>query len=59
MCQEIDALEKNRSWQLIYLPPRKQALGCKWVPEKSTRQMGPLSVTKEGWKFLVVLNKKA
>lgn len=31
MQQEIEALEKNGTWSLTTLPPRKKALGCKWV----------------------------
>lgn len=26
--KEIDALEANKTWILIDLPPRKQAIGC-------------------------------
>jgi len=25
------ALEENQTWDYAVLPPRKQALGCKWV----------------------------
>lgn len=31
MRQEIDALEKNETWTLTTLPPRKKAIGCKWM----------------------------
>ncbi|KAL6202347.1 hypothetical protein ACLB2K_026055 [Fragaria x ananassa] len=28
---EIQALEQNRTWSLIPLPPHKHHIGCKWV----------------------------
>jgi len=28
---EIQALEKNDTWEIDDLPPNKEALGCKWV----------------------------
>lgn len=31
MQQEFDALVKNTTWTLTELPPRRQAIGCKWV----------------------------
>jgi len=31
MQQEYDALMKNNTWELVSLPPNKQAIGCKWV----------------------------
>ena len=29
--QEYDALMKNNTWALVSLPPKRQAIGCKWV----------------------------
>jgi len=31
MRQEYDALLKNKTWDLVSLPPNMQAIGCKWV----------------------------
>ncbi|KAJ4754029.1 Retroelement pol polyprotein-like [Rhynchospora pubera] len=31
MRDEIDALERNRTWTMENLPPGKTAIGCKWV----------------------------
>ena len=28
---EIDALQKNETWELVYLPSGKKIVGCKWV----------------------------
>ena len=31
MQEEIDALAKNRTWDLVKLPKGKNIVGCKWV----------------------------
>ena len=31
MHEELEALEKNRTWELLKLPKGKRAVGCKWV----------------------------
>ncbi|KAK1686214.1 hypothetical protein QYE76_047062 [Lolium multiflorum] len=31
MLEELGALEKNDTWELVTLPPGKKAVGCKWV----------------------------
>ena len=31
MLEEMKALEKNKIWELLDLPPGKQPVGCKWV----------------------------
>nr|ABA93730.1 retrotransposon protein, putative, unclassified [Oryza sativa Japonica Group] len=31
MKEELNALVKNKTWELVKLPPEKRAVGCKWV----------------------------
>lgn len=31
MCEEMIALYKNMTWELVDLPLGKQLVGCKWV----------------------------
>ena len=31
MDEEIDAIERNETWELTELPPKKQMIGLKWV----------------------------
>ena len=31
MQEELGALEKNKTWEIVSLPPGKKAVGCKWV----------------------------
>lgn len=31
MQEEYDALERNKTWSLVPLPPNRKAIGCKWV----------------------------
>jgi Reverse transcriptase (RNA-dependent DNA polymerase) len=31
MLVELGALDKNKTWELVSLPPGKKAVGCKWV----------------------------
>ena len=31
MLEELRALEKNKTWDLVTLPPGKKAVSCKWV----------------------------
>ena len=34
MTEEMESLHKNQTWELVELPKRKMALGCKWVFKK-------------------------
>jgi hypothetical protein len=31
MREELNALEKNKTWKFVYLPTGKRAVGCKWI----------------------------
>lgn len=31
MAKEIAALESNKTWELVPLPPGKKPIGCRWV----------------------------
>lgn len=31
MSQEITALEVNKTWTILPLPPNKKVVGCKWL----------------------------
>jgi len=31
MKEELNVLEQNHTWTIISLPPRKTAIGCKWI----------------------------
>lgn len=42
MHEEMNALEKNDTWELMNLLARKKLVGCKWCIPLSTRQMGLL-----------------
>ena len=47
MKEELDALSKNHTWDLVTLPPGKSVIGCKWIYKIKTRSDGgPLSATK-------------
>ena len=37
MKEELDALSKNHTWDLVTLPPGKSVVGCKWIYKIKTR----------------------
>ena len=37
MKEELDALHKTGTWDLVDLPPGKSAIGCKWIYKIKTR----------------------
>ncbi|KAL4310989.1 hypothetical protein GQ457_01G000170 [Hibiscus cannabinus] len=43
MCEEIMALERNKTWDLVPLPNGKQAIGCNWSIRLNLSLMGVLS----------------
>ena len=42
MKEELDALSKNHTWDLVALPPRKSMVGCKWIYKIKTRFDGSI-----------------
>uniref|UniRef100_A0A2N9FCF5 Reverse transcriptase Ty1/copia-type domain-containing protein n=1 Tax=Fagus sylvatica TaxID=28930 RepID=A0A2N9FCF5_FAGSY len=42
MIEELDALSRNRTWDLVDLPPEKSVVGCKWVFKIKTRSNGSI-----------------
>ncbi|KAL4324423.1 hypothetical protein GQ457_11G022250 [Hibiscus cannabinus] len=42
MSEEISALERNNTWELVPLPEGKQAIGCKWVYKTKLKSDGSL-----------------
>ena len=40
MKEELDALHKTGTWDLVDLPSRKTSIGCKWVYKIKTRSDG-------------------
>ena len=42
MKEELDALSKNHTWDLVTLPPRKFVVGCKWIYKIKTRFNGSI-----------------
>ena len=42
MTEELDALSRNRTWDLVDLPPEKFVVGCKWVFKIKTRSDGSI-----------------
>ena len=38
---EMEALEKNRKWEIVELPKRKKPVGCKWVYIIKDKADGP------------------
>ncbi|OMO86373.1 Integrase, catalytic core [Corchorus capsularis] len=42
MNEELEALEKTRTWKLVDLPPGKQAIGCKWVFKVKRKEDGSI-----------------
>ncbi|WKA06381.1 hypothetical protein VitviT2T_024283 [Vitis vinifera] len=40
MKEELDALTKNHTWDLVTLPPGQSVVGCKWIYKIKTRYDG-------------------
>ena len=46
MKEELDALSKNHTWNLVTLPPEKSMVGCKWIYKIKTRSDGSIECYK-------------
>ena len=44
--EELDALSKNHTWDLVTLPPRKSVVSCKWVYKIKTHSDGSIEQYK-------------
>ena len=42
MKEELDALFKNHTWDLVTFPPGKSVVGCKWIYKIKTRSDGSI-----------------
>ncbi|WKA12737.1 hypothetical protein VitviT2T_030094 [Vitis vinifera] len=42
MKEELDALTKNHTWDLVTLPPGQSVVGCKWIYKIKTRSDGSI-----------------
>ena len=42
MKEELDALSKNHTWDLVTLPPGKSVVGCKWIYKIKTHSNGSI-----------------
>ena len=40
MKEELNALSKNHTWDLVTFLPRKSMVGCKWIYKIKTRSDG-------------------
>ena len=46
MKEELDALTKNHTWDLVTLPPGQPVVGCKWIYKIKTRFDGSVECYK-------------
>ena len=47
MKEELDALHKTRTWDLVYLPSGKSTIGCKWFYKIKTQSDGTVDHSKD------------
>jgi hypothetical protein len=40
MLEEMNALKKNKTWELVELPSGKDVVGCKWVTQLNKMPKG-------------------
>ena len=46
MKEELDALTKNHTWDLVTLPPGQFVVGCKWIYKIKIRSDGSIECYK-------------
>lgn len=46
---EIEAIERNKTWELTYLPKEAKKIGMKWVFETKLKKMVRLISARLGW----------
>ncbi|KAL2237830.1 UNVERIFIED_CONTAM: Retrovirus-related Pol polyprotein from transposon RE1 [Sesamum indicum] len=46
MQEEIDALEKSRTWKVTDLPPNRRTIGCKWLYKVKLNPDGSIDIYK-------------
>ena len=56
---ELQALERNSTWDLTPLPSGKRAIGCKWLFKTKYKSDGTIERKKLGWLFRVVDSERA
>ena len=49
MNQEITAIEKNQTWELVDLPRDKTKIGVKWVYNTKLNEKEKLRNIRQGW----------
>ena len=42
MDEEIDAMERNETWELTEFPPKKKVIGVKWVYKTQCNAKGKI-----------------
>ena len=49
MDDEIDAIERNETWELSDLPKRQKTIGGKWVYKTKLKEDGEIDKYKRDW----------
>ena len=47
--EEMHALQKNSTWELVSLPEGKKTIGCRWVFTVKLKSMAALTGIKLDW----------
>ncbi|GJT27038.1 reverse transcriptase domain-containing protein [Tanacetum coccineum] len=58
MDSELEALEQNKTWTIEKLPPKKKALGCKWVFKIKYKSDGTIERFKSRLVILAITETK-